>query len=193
MILKNLIIRPGVHLTPSIARTIELMDRFFDGEPSEVTSGLRTEQDQLKIIIQKLIRHGKDHEFVEFINGIENHWPIDKTVHLGDINRDLFWWQRAWSRLLNISDIVNPPVPAEVVFDYIRPGDLRNKKGEIIYRSNHAHGKAFDIGGDQNITEKGKRVVAALQSGECFIRSWLLERTNNACHIDTEQIGGPTG
>lgn len=193
MSLKNLVIRNGVHLTPSIQRTIELMDKFFDGEVSEITSGLRTTQDQLTVILQKVARHGKDTEFVEFVNGVENRWPVDKIVHLGDINRDLYWWQRAWSRLLNIGDIVNPPYPAEVIFDYIRPGDLKNKKGEVIQVSNHSHGLAFDIGGGHDITEKAKRVVRALQSGECFIRSWLLEHVNNACHIDTEQIGGGTG
>ena len=88
---------------------------------------------------------------------------------------------------------MNPPLPAEVLFDYVRPGDLKNKKGEVIQISNHQRGLSFDIGGSQNITEKGKRVVAALQSGECFMRSWLLERVNNACHVDCDQIGGGTG
>src|SRR3990167_192274 len=188
MNLKNLHIKDGVHLTSSISRTIECMDKFFEDEKSEITSGLRTEQDQLKIIIQKLIRHGKDHEFVEFIEGVENHWPIDKTVHLNEINRDLFWWARSFSRLLNLGDIVNPPIPCEVMFDYIRPGSQANKKGEIIQISNHQRGKSFDIGGGKNLIEKSKRVVKAIESGECFIKGWLHEAINNAVHIDCDQI-----
>ena len=70
MNLRNLTIRNGVHLTPSIQRTLECMDKYFDGEVSEVTSGLRTEHDQLAIIMQKLARHGKDNEFSEFVNGL---------------------------------------------------------------------------------------------------------------------------
>ena len=169
------------------------MDKFFEGEPSEITSGLRTEHSQLAIIMQKLARHGKDHEFVEFVNGVESHWPIDKTVHLSDIGRDLFWWQRAWSRLLNIGEIINPPIPAEVIFDYTNDG--RNKKGEIIQLSNHQHGLALDVGGGSDLKAKAKCVLAAVNSGECFIKpnGYRIERVNNAVHVDTIQIGGGTG
>lgn len=191
MELKYLKIRDGCHLTPSIQRSIELADKFFEGEPSEVTSGLRTEHSQLSIIMQKLARHEKDHEFVEFVNGVENHWPIDKTIHLSDISRDLFWWQRAWSRLLNIGEIINPPIPAEVMFDYVNDG--RNKKGEILQISNHQHGLSWDVGGGKDLKAKAKCVLAAVNSGECFIKGYRIERINNAVHVDTLQIGGGTG
>ena len=191
MELKYLTIRPGVHLTPSIQRTIECMDKFFDGEPTEVTDGYRTTHDQLTLIMKKLSIHGKDHEFVEFVNGVENHWPIDKTVHLTEIDRDLYWWQRAWSRLLNIGQIINPPMPAEVIFEYVNDG--RNKKGEIIRISNHQHGLAVDFGGGKDLMAKAKCVLAALRSRECFIHNYRVERGNNCVHADCDQIGGGTG
>ena len=189
--MRNLIIRASVHLTPSIQRTIECMDKFFDGEVTEITDGFRTTHDQLTLIIKKLAKHAKDNEFSEFVNGIENKWQIEKTVHLSDIGRDLFWWQRAWSRLLNIGEIINPPVPAEVMFDYVNDG--RNKKGEIIQISNHQRGLAVDFGGGKDLTAKAKCVLTALQSGECFIKGYRIEKLNNCTHVDTIQIGGPTG
>ena len=182
--MKNLTVRAGVHLTPTITRTIELMDRFFENEPSEITSGLRTTEEQLGIIIKKIARHKIDTEFNEFMNGVRNHWAMNYIVHVPEINRDLYWWQRAWSKLLNIGDIVNPPYPAEVMFDYFRPGSDVNKRGEIIQISNHSRGHSFDIGGGERYMEKGKRVVDAINSGECFIKGWLPERINNAYHID---------
>lgn len=191
--MKNLTLRAGVHLTPSISRTIELMDKFFEGEPSEVTSGLRTQEGQLGIIIQKLIRHKRDAEFKEFVTGVEKRSHPADTVHVEELGRDLFWWQRAWSRLLHMGDIVNPPMPAEVLFDYYRPGSTNNKKGEIIQISPHQRGLAFDIGGGDDLIAKSKCVVKAVESRECFIKSWLLEHVNNACHIDTLQVGGGTG
>ena len=191
--MKYLTIKPEVHLTPSITRTAELMDKYFEGVPSIITSGLRTEEEQLGIIIKKLAKNGKDREFPEFMVGIMERWPANKTTHITEINRDLFWWQRAWSRLLNISDIVNPPLPAELIFDYYRPGSTRNKKGEIIQISRHQRGLSLDIGGGDNLTEKSKCVLKAHESGECFIQNFLIERVNNAVHVDTLQIGGGTG
>ena len=191
--MKNLTLRAGVHLTPSISRTLELMDKYFDGEPSVITSGLRTQQDQISIIMQKLIRHKKDVEFKEFVWGVEQRSHPADTVHVDELDRDLFWWQRAWSRLLNMGDIVNPPLPAEVLFDYYRPGSTNNKKGEIIQISPHQRGLAFDIGGGDDLLGKSKCVVKAVESRECFISNFLIEKINNAVHVDTLQIGGGTG
>jgi len=190
--MKNLTLRATVHLTPSIQRTIELMDKFFDGEPTDVTDGFRTTHDQLALIIKKLATHGKDMEFMEFVQGIKQSFRIEDTAHIPEINRDLFWWQRGWSRLLNIGEIINPPVPAEVMFDYVNDG--RNKKGEIIQISNHQHGLAVDFGGGKNLLAKSKCVLKAKESGECFIKNFRIEKgAQNCVHVDTIQIGGPTG
>lgn len=168
------------------------MDRFFDGEVSDITSGLRTAEKQLALIIEKLALHNKEREFPEFVQGIEGKWPVDKTIHIDELNRDLYWFQRGWSRLLNISEIINPPIPAEVLFDYIDKG--RNKKGEVIQISPHMRGTALDVGGGKNLLAKAKCVVAAKQSGECFIKDFRIEKgAQNAVHIDCLQIGGGTG
>lgn len=168
-----------------------MLDSYFDGEPSEISSGLRTPKDQIYIIHQKAKRHGVEKEFPEFLANMDK--PPDFTVHLSDINRDLYWFQRTWSRLLSIGDIVNPPIPAEVIFDYYRPGNPRNKKGEIIQISPHQRGTAFDIKGGTRLLEKAKRVMKAFQNGDAFLNSYLVEHVNNCVHCDAMQIGGGTG
>lgn len=184
--MKNLTWDDGVRKTPAIVRTAEILDAHFEGEPSIITSGLRTKEDQLALIIEKLILHKKDKEFAEFVPG----QPIDKTVHVNlhlNDGRDIFWWQRGWSRLLNIGEIINPPIPAEVLFDYIVGG--HNKSGEVIQISNHMRGLSLDIGGGKDLKAKAKCVLAAVNAGDCFITGWKIESVNNACHVDVRQIG----
>lgn len=176
--------RDGVKTTPEILRSVEALAPFFDGESSEVTSGLRTERDQLGIIMGKLGRHGFDTEFDEFKANIDA--DIEHKVEIN--GETYYWWQRSWSRLLSIGDIVNPPVPAIVLFDYFRPGSTTNKKGETIGLSPHQKGLAYDIGGGKNLLEKYKRVMQANQVGKAFITDYLCERVNNAVHIGCRKI-----
>ena len=177
--------RPNIKKTPSITRTIEILDPYFNGEPSEITSGLRTPHDQIKIIFEKLARHRLDEEFEEF----KMHFGSDLELKIQVGDDIIYWWQRAWSRLLNIGDIVNPPYPAKCLFDYFRPGSSGNKNGQIIDISPHQRGTAFDIGGGSNLIEKAKRVMKAYQDGRSFLNSYLIERINNAVHCDTRAFG----
>ena len=181
----NLTYRENVKKTPAITRCVEMMDKYFDGCPSQITSGLRTPIDQLTIILKKMAEYKLDENFLEIKKCLGS--GVEHTVHIEELNRDLYWWQRAWSKLLNVGYIVNPPVPAEVLFDYVDDG--RNKKGEVIQMSPHQRGLALDIGGGSDLLEKAKRVLKAKESGECFIKSFRIESKNNAVHVDTVQIG----
>lgn len=185
--MKFLTFNPQARLTPAITRAAECMDKFFEGEASIISSGLRGPIDQLKIIRDKAQEWGFLGEFPEMIDcegcGVEH------TVHISDLNRDLFYWQRTWSKLLNVGYVVNPPVPAEVLFDYFRPGNPKNKKGEIIMISPHQRGLALDISGGDNLLEKAKRVMKAFQSGEAFISDFLVENINVSIHVGVKQIG----
>lgn len=185
--LKNLLFRADVRKTPAIVRAVECMDKFFEGDPSIITSGLRTPQDQINIIVEKAKRHKIEGEFYEF--SVNMNKPANFALFVDGYKESLYWWSRTWSRLLNLGDIVNPPIPEEVLFDYVRPGSEENKKGTIIQISPHQRGIAFDIGGGQNLAEKVKRVLNAKESRECFISSFLEERVNNAIHVDVLQIG----
>lgn len=180
-----LVYRDSVKKTPAISRTIELLDPFFEGERSEITSGLRTQADQISIILQKADRWKLREEYQEVLENENN--SADFKVNID--GKDLFWWQRLWSKLLNIGDIVNPPVPAEVLFDYFRPGSSENRKGEVIQLSPHQRGLSFDIGGGSDLLEKAKRVLKAYQEGTVFLKGYLVEHTNNAVHCDVQQIG----
>lgn len=184
--MKWLAFRSDTHKTPAIVRAAELMDPYFEGIPSDITSGLRTPLEQLALILQKAKKHNIEEEFYEVAQCMGS--PIAAKINIDGLG-DVYWWQRVWSRLLSIGDIINPPIPAAVLSDYFRPGSENNKKGQIIEISNHMRGLAFDIGGGHNLLEKAKRVMKAYQSGECFIRSYLVEGINNAVHVDVIQIG----
>ena len=95
----------GVVLTPTIERTLVQVDPIFEGEPSSVTSGQRTAEKQLSIIVEKAKRHGIEDLFPEFNAGL-----LSAKVVVEDV--EIYSWQRAWSKLLSIGDIVNPPLAA---------------------------------------------------------------------------------
>ena len=185
----NFSLRPSFKNSPAIQRSLELLDPYFHGEQSWISSGLRTEHDQLTIILGKLTQHKLDDQFDE----LKKYLGSDLNLLVDVDGFSYYWWQRAWSKLLNIGEIVNPPIPAKVLFDYIRPGSTENRKGQIIGMSQHQHGLAFDIEGNGRLMEKAKLVMAANQEGKCFLHSYLVERKNNAIHCDVEQVGGGTG
>lgn len=169
-----------VVLTPTIDRTLILLDPYFDGEPSNITSGLRTHEKQLAIIVEKVAHHGMAKLYPEYFPNLGH--PYDLKVRVD--GNEWYWWQRAWSKLLNIQDIVNPPVPAEVLFDYFRPGSTVNKKGMVIDISNHMRGHSFDIGMEGRGFQKLERVKKAVEEGKCFIHGYLEETVNGAVHVD---------
>jgi hypothetical protein len=178
---KWLSLAEGVVLTPAIIRTLNVLDPFFEGESSLITSGLRTPEKQLQIIAEKALRHSIHHVFPEFKNPKERSVPEKMRIEgLGEV----YWWQRTWSKLLSLKDVVNPPLPAEALFDYVRPGSNENKRGQVIDISNHQRGLSFDIGGGSNLKEKANRVAKVLQSGQAFMKGYLMEQVNNAVHVD---------
>lgn len=180
----NLTYADDVKKTPAITRAVDLIDPFFDGELSIITSGLRTPQEQVELIISKMQKHGIYADFPE----VDLHRGSDVGSSLEIEDSLLFWWQRGWSKLLQIGEIINPPIACMCLYDYFRP-NKENMKGKVIQESPHSHGIAFDIGGGDNLTEKAKRVLKAYQSGNCFITDWRIEGINNCAHIGVQQIG----
>lgn len=181
---KFLKVKLGVVLNETIEPRIVDLDKYFEEANlvAYVTSGERSSQDQLDTIRKYCVRYGVDTEFAE----IKTCGVLDK-IDFGE-GKKLFTWQRAWSRLLNKGVIINPPLPAEVLFDYIRNGI--NKKGTIIGHSPHYYGRAFDIGGgfDHDITNEVKVIQAAIAGGIKGIKGYLPERMNNCLHIDCEPM-----
>lgn len=205
-----LIVRSNVALTNIIDPVITELDGWFEkfGVTAFVTSGLRDAQRQIGVI-QKLAReHGVEKEFPE-IRGA----TLDgQTMFAG---RLVPVWAPAWSRLLNLGVIVNPPKPAATLFDYYRRdtsrlsdgqanGELKLYKpaGYTIGTSPHFNGTAFDIGlsretgrngQNKKIAEELEPLRAAFESGTVTgLKGYLVEHDNNCIHCDCLSVKSET-
>lgn len=176
---KFLKVKEGVRLNPKLDEAIAELEKDFAEEGLEawVTSGERTSEDQLDTIQKYAKRNGVEKEFPEILT-----CGVNDKIDFG--TQKIFTWQRAWSRLLNIGVIVNPPLPAKCLFDYMRDGV--NKKGTIIGYSPHYYGKAIDIGGgsDKSPVNEAEVVKKAIARRAPGIKGLLLEPKNNCCHVD---------
>lgn len=179
----HLIVKPKVVLTPIIIPVIVALDTYFRKHDIKafVTSGLRSPEDQLEIIRNQIRARGLDKLFPEVFLGInEKVKYYDKTVYA---------WQLAWSKLLNLGFVVNPPYTAECLLDYYRPGSSDNRKGKFIGQSPHATGSAFDIGGGPNgINDELIPVREAVNDKLPGLKGFLAEHGNNAIHCDCTKI-----
>ena len=173
---KWLIVNEGVALTASIEPVIVALDKYFEKHNLKafVTSGLRDPKDQLNVIRQYLRRKGLDVKY-----------PDAMACAVEDKNADgSYVWQMAWSNLLSVGLIINPPLRAICLMDYIRNG--KNRKGQWINQTPHASGKSFDIGGGANkIFDEAVVLDEALGEGQIpGLKGILKEGENNAIHID---------
>jgi len=179
---KWLIVGKYVQLTEHIDPVIADLDPFFEqaGLKAVVTSGLRKSEDQLRIIRTELTRRGLAGEYQEAFQPITDHiqWEF----------MEVYAWQPAWSKLLNLGFIVNPPITAKVLMDYYRPGSDMNKKGQVIGQSPHTHGRAFDIGGGPDGLGNELRVIESAMGKVKGLKGFLLERNQNCLHIDVQFI-----
>jgi hypothetical protein len=176
----------GVVLTDVIEPVIIALDKYFEkeGKVAYVTSGLRTSLDQIGIIRSYLVKKGLDKIYPNAMK-----CELNDKAQFG--TKVVYAWQEAWSALLNKGIIINPPIAAECLMDYIRDG--KNKKGQIIGVSPHFSGIAFDIGGgadgiDGNVVSELKIIQQAVNDKMQGLKSFLAERNNNCVHIDCIKI-----
>lgn len=165
-------IRPNVKLTDTIKKVLAQIEPYSGDVILDITSGLRTPSEQLMIIARYAAVHGV--QFHEFLPD-----DVHSTVMIDD--KQLYCWQRTWSRLLSMGIIINPPLAAVVLDDYIVAGE--NRKGHLIPGSPHYGGKAFDIAARKGPDIIVKVLQAARDEG-ADIRSWTIERKNNCVHVD---------
>lgn len=103
----------------------------------------------------------------------------------------IYVWQMAWSELLNKGVIINPPLQAACLTDYMGPdGKGPNRKSSIIRQTPHVHETCFDIGGSggklKTIQDELLPVTEAFKDKVKGMVRFLPEHKNNAIHIDCE-------
>lgn len=173
---KWLIVKENVVLSPSIEPVIIALDEYFGKHQLKafVTSGYRDENSQLAVVRQYLVKKGLDKKY-----------PKAMTCKVTDKESDgTYVWQMAWSNLLNIGVIINPPFKAKCLMNYVRNGV--NRIGKEINQTPHASGKAFNVGGGSNgIMDELAVLEQAKKEGKIKgLKGYLAERENNALHVD---------
>ena len=180
---KFLTINHGVVLTPVIEPVIVHLDQFFQaaGLRARVTSGLRDAVSQLNIIKRYLRVRGLDARYPEVMDLLAPDQKIGTQ----------YVWQQAWSHLLNVGVIINPPLAATVLMDYRNPRTGKNMIGQVINQTPHARGICFDIGGaggaDATIADELEVVKRAAGKVPGLV-GYLAEHNNNAIHCDCKSI-----
>jgi hypothetical protein len=169
----NLLVNAGVVLNDLLISAItSLDDEFIKADlHAQVTSGIRTGQKQLSLIVEKCKKHGVDKEF-----------PLILGATLDNVDS----WLYPWGRLLTLGEMINPPLPAHAPFDYLKPnGDIR-KAGNFIDISNHMKAHSFDISG-ANLSTIENVIKDSLTRCE-MIKGYLKEPVNNAVHVDCQDV-----
>lgn len=175
----------GVKLTPVTEAVIVGLEPYFReaGLHARVTRCLSDAYDQLKIIQHYLSSNGLASKYPEAMNCTN---PAERSG-------GLYVWQMAWSNLLNIGVIINPPLRAKCLMNYYGPtGDGPNKIGQEINQTPHVTGNCLDIGGkgglDATINDELVPVQNAAAKKLPGLVKFLPERKNNAIHIDCKKI-----
>lgn len=177
-----LLIKDNVILTEHIRPVISDLDEYFEKAnlTAWVTSGLRKPEDQLRIIRNELNRRDLSQYYQDVFEDIGK-----KVQYEGE---EIYGWQLGWSKLLNLGFIVNPPYPAVALMDYYRPGSQENRKGKLIGDSPHTRGTAFDISGGANGVTDEAQVIESAMGKVKGLKGYLIERNNNAIHIDVQPV-----
>lgn len=172
---KWLIVLPNVKLTPIIEPVIIALDKYFEAAKlkANVTSGLRDANDQLRVIRNYLTKKGLDKKY-----------PLAMTCKVTDETKPgEYDWQMAWSNLLNIGVIINPPIAAKCLMMY------KGRTGQLIQQTPHAKGIAFNIGGGGNsVVDEMVVMNKAVTDKLPGIVNILAERENNAIHTNCKKI-----
>lgn len=172
-----------VILTPHLEEIIVTLEPYFAKKNlhATVTSGVREPEDQLRIIRQYLVQKGLDKKYPDAM--------VCKVTDTTTINYEgkpliVYVWQMAWSNLLNVGIIINPPAQAKLLMDYINAAG-KNRKGDIFEPSIHFKKKAIDIGGGGNgVNDEAAVVQEAINNKAPGIVSVVIEHNNNCVHIN---------
>lgn len=179
---KWLILKDGVKLTPVIEPPIIALDEWFKKHnlKAMVYSGLRSEEDQLGVIHEYLINKALQGKYPEAMSN-------DVNAKFTWEGQEVYKWQPGWSALLNAGIIINPPIKAICLMNYVNSAGI-NRKGQFIPASNHIPGNAFNIGGGNNGLHDEVAVVVEAMPHIPQIVDYVVERNNNALHINCKIV-----
>jgi hypothetical protein len=165
-------------------RGIAKLDPWFAKHeyPAYYTSAIRTREMQIELIRQKALRA----ELI--LPWISDLATADMEEVVGSEGDKHPLWHFVWSSLLAppISQMINPPEPDRAEYDYVHADGRLIKAGHLVGVSEHQLGKAFDIGGGQNLDGVIVIVQEAILSGTIQeIRACLKESQGmqNCCHV----------
>ncbi len=179
---KFLKVNPSVRLTPTIEPVIIALDKCFEkeGMSAVVTSGLRTAEDQMRIIRDYLTMKQMQVTYPEAMSGTVSEmftWQ----------GQQVYRWQPGWSALLNSGIIINPPLKSVCLMNYINAAGV-NRKGASFNPSNHIPGNAFDIGGGKNGLNDEIALVLKYKSEIPGLVDYVTERNQNCLHINCKKV-----
>ncbi len=185
--MRYLTINPSVILTPVIIPVIESLEPYFAEAKlqAKVTSGLRDAYAQLRVVKNYITVNHLDAKYPAIFSAKPADMIIDPTYG------QVYVWQKAWSELLNIGIIINPPLAAKCLMDYINK-DGKNRKGQVINMTPHSTGNCMDIGGagGEFSTIKDELVVMQKAMADKLpgLINILPEHGNNCVHCDCRPI-----
>lgn len=172
---KFLKVNSNVVLNDLIEKVVVALDKHFEKAnlKAVVTSGVRTAEDQLRIIRQYLNSTKLSVKYPEALTG----HATDKLPN-GD-----YIWQMGWSALLNSGIIINPPLRAILLMNYFNAKNV-NRKGDYFEQTAHASGVCVDLGGGGNGLNDELAVIQEAAKEIPEIVSWVIERNNNCLHLN---------
>lgn len=184
-----------VILTKPIVDSIVAARGYYEADGilgTSVSSGYRSPDHQVQVIINYLKRKNLYTLYPEIDLGVKNGWaagykiPITLVVS-GQKLSEVYWWQRAWSYELSdaLKLIINPAYEAMCLFHSTRDNGS-DRMGSILSQTNHASGKAYDIGGgvDHDPTNEYNIQMKAKADPACNIKDVVLEHNNDCVHTD---------
>lgn len=181
---KYLKVQASVVLTPTIEETICLLDPWYEKHDLKafVTSGVRTYDEQLRIIKERAVACGLALEHPDLAHA-------DLNVPIMFDGKLVPMWQLVWSECLTRGQMVNPPTPSACLFPYTKPDGGKRAAGNVVPTSPHQKERAFDIGGGQSLDSVVLVVSEAFASKSLpTLAGYLKEPAQNCCHVDVRVL-----
>lgn len=171
-------------LTKTIDTVIYGLEPIFQDKRvrAVVTSGYRSREKQLELILQKALQNSVA------IPGVPDLATADLNAEIVFEGEQTKLWHLVWSKLLSLEVMINPPEPARAKFAYKR-GGVDKPAGNLVGISPHQLGNAFDAA-RADLDRIAEVLEEAKKVGVPGLHGWLVERnkSNRAVHVDCREV-----